>query len=339
MSKNALARTGRAITAVLVAIAMICTGQSVVAHADVGNRDWLRPDNTGTCEWDASNYWVQRCDVYSPSMGKNITVLIQPAQRGGDAAFYLLDGMRAETDFTGWVNYASAQATYVDSNITLVMPLGGAGSFYTNWDSPASFSTARGTVYKWDTFLSVELPAYLQQNFGVNPTRNAIGGVSMGGTAALSLGARHPQQFHQVLSYSGYAFTTFPGMETLIRLALIDSGGYNLSSMYTSLFNPRRYAEDPFWNMDGLRGSDVYVAASTGIPMGGDFTRPINEIVMGIALEQTAFYTTILWIAKARLSGIPFTMDLMPGGIHNWGIWTEQLNKTKARVLNYFNAW
>ncbi|MDO4910864.1 MAG: alpha/beta hydrolase family protein [Corynebacterium sp.] len=328
----------RAITATLLVLATI-GGQTAVARADVANRDWLRPDATGTCEWDAANYWVQRCDVYSPSMGTNITVLVQPSQRGGDAAFYLLDGMRAETDFTGWVNYANAPATYVDSNITLVMPLGGAGSFYTNWDSPASFSTARGTVYKWDTFLSAELPAYLQHNFGVNPTRNAIGGVSMGGTAALSLGARHNQQFRQVLSYSGYAFTTLPGMETLIRLALIDSGGYNLSAMYTTLLNPRRYVEDPFWNMGALRGSDVYISTSFGIPNGGDLTRPINEIIMGFGLEQMAFYTSILWMVKALLTGVRFTMDVTPTGIHNWGIWTDQLNKTKARVLDYFQAW
>lgn len=328
----------RAVSTFMLVLSLIAGSQAVVAHAQ-GNRDWLRPDATGTCEWDGAAYWVQRCDVYSPAMGTNITVLIQPSQRGGDAGLYLLDGMRADTSFTGWVNYANAPAAYVDHNITLIMPLGGAGSFYANWDSSASFSVARGTVYKWETFLTAELPAYLQANFGVNPHRNSIAGVSMGGTAALSLGARYPHQFQQVLSYSGYAFTTFPGMETLIRLALIDSGGYNYSGLYTTVLNPRRFVEDPFWNMNGLRYSDVYVSASTGLWSGGDWLRPINERVMGTGLESVAFITTIFWWLKARMMGMTPSIDLTIAGIHNWGIWTYELNKTQARVLNYFSAW
>lgn len=311
-----------------------------VAHAD--NRDWLRPDATGTCDWDPVLYWVQRCDVYSDAMGRTIPVLIQPAARGGDAGFYLLDGMRADDNQTGWTKYANAPQAYVDNNINLIMPVGGAGSFYSDWDGQALMSSqlsGQAVTYKWDTFLSAELPAYLQQHFGVNPHRNSIAGLSMGGTAALNLAARHPEQFQQALSWSGYLTTTAPGMQTLLRIALLDSGGFNLNAMYGAVISPRRFENDPFWNMEGLRGKDVYVSASTGLWAPGDWNLPLNARVMGTALEGLSRVTTRAWEAKARGTGLNVTADYVPVGVHNWGIWNDQLWKTHDRVLDVMGAW
>lgn len=328
---------GTKVAAVAVAAA---TALSIAAPpANAGNRDWLRPDATGACDWDGAGYWVQRCDVWSPAMGRSIPVLIQPAGRGGDAGLYLLDGMRADNNWTGWTVFSDAPATYADSNITLVMPVGGAGSFFTDWDAPATLSSSDPVIYKWETFLTAELPGYLQQHFGVNPGRNSIAGLSMGGTAALNLASRHPNQFRQALSFSGYLTTTMPGMQTLLRLALLDSGGFNLNSMYTSVLSPRRFENDPFWNMNGLRGVDVYVSASTGLWTPADTTLPLASRVMGWALETLSRNTTVAWELKARAMGLNPTVDYMPAGVHNWGIWTEQLHRTKGRVLDVMGAW
>nr|WP_245797349.1 alpha/beta hydrolase family protein [Corynebacterium aquilae] len=322
--------------AVAVAAATALSVAAPEAHA--GNRDWLRPDATGHCDWDGAGYWVQRCDVWSPAMNRSIPVLIQPSGRGGDAGFYLLDGMRADDNQTGWTMFADAPATYADSNINLIMPIGGAGSFYTDWDAPATFS-GPPVLYRWETFLTSELPAYLQANFGVNPNRNSIAGLSMGGTAAMNLAARHPQQFQQVLSFSGYLTTTMPGMQTLLRMALIDTGGFNINSMYTSILSPRRFENDPFWNMDGLRGKDIYVSASTGLWTPADMGLPLGPRVMGWALENMARNSTAAWEMKARASGLNPTVDYIPAGVHNWGIWTDQLHRTKGRVLDVMGAW
>lgn len=337
-----LRKAGRKIASVALA-AVTATSIAVVgggvAHAD--NRDWLRPDATGTCDWDPVMYWVQRCDVWSPSMGRNIPVLVQPAARGGDAGFYLLDGMRADDNQTGWTKYVNAPSAYVDSNLTLVMPVGGAGSFYTDWENQAMLSSQlSGTsrTYMWETFLTSELPAYLQGNFGVNPHRNSIAGLSMGGTAALNLAARHPEQFVQALSWSGYLTTTMPGMQTLLRIALLDSGGFNINAMYGAIFSPRRFENDPYLNMDGLAGKDVYVSAATGAWGPGDLNRPINERVMGTALEALSRMTTRTWENKARSHGLNVTADYQPVGIHNWGIWNDQLWRTRDRVLDVMGA-
>lgn len=338
-----LSNAGRKITSValaaVTAVSLAVVG-SGVAHAE--NRDWLRPDATGACDWDPAMYWVQRCDVWSPSMDRAIPVLIQPAQRGGDAGFYLLDGMRADDNRTGWTMYANAPQAYENSNITLIMPVGGAGSFYSDWDNPAlisSGSSAHQVTYKWETFLSSELPGYLQQHFGVNPTRNSIAGLSMGGTAALNLAARHPGQFQQAMSWSGYLHTTQPGMQTLLRLALIDSGGFNLNAMYGSTISQRRFENDPYLNMEGLRGKDVYISASTGNWTEADMTLPLNDRIMGWGLEALSSLSTHAWERKARGIGLNVTADYMPAGVHNWGIWNEQMWKTRDRVLGHMNAW
>ena len=50
-----------AVAAVAVALGMMAS-PSVATAQD--NRGWLRPDATGTCDWDPHvAYFVQRCDV------------------------------------------------------------------------------------------------------------------------------------------------------------------------------------------------------------------------------------------------------------------------------------
>ena len=60
------------------------------------------------------------------------------------------------------------------------MPVGGQSSFYSDWYKPAC-GKAGCQTYKWETFLTQELPAYLQANNGVKPTGSAAVGLSMAG--------------------------------------------------------------------------------------------------------------------------------------------------------------
>ena len=66
------------------------------------------------------------------------------------------------------------------------MPVGGKSSFYSDWYGPAAGNGATYT-YKWETFLTQELPAYLAANKSVPSTGNAVVGFSMGGSSALVL--------------------------------------------------------------------------------------------------------------------------------------------------------
>ncbi len=64
---------------------------------------------------------------------------------------------------------------YHQSGLSIVMPVGGQSSFYTDWYQPA-VGTAGTLTYKWETFLTQELPAWLAANRGIAPTGNAVVG-------------------------------------------------------------------------------------------------------------------------------------------------------------------
>ncbi|MHC2849679.1 diacylglycerol O-acyltransferase / trehalose O-mycolyltransferase / mycolyltransferase Ag85 [Corynebacterium mucifaciens] len=327
------------LTALLVALASALAVVVGAPQASAANRDWLRPDSTGMCEWDRVAYWVQRCTVWSPAMNRHITMQIQPAKNGGNAGLYMLDGLRATEITNAWVNDVNAARTFVNNNITLVMPVGGESSFYTDWNAPATYDFNNPVTYKWDTFLTKELPPYLQRNFGVSPTNNSILGLSMGGTAAINLAAQHPNQFRQVLSFSGYLATTIPGGQTALRAALLDGGMYNVNAMWGGTFDPRRYENDPFLNMGNLRGRDVYVSAGSAIPGPADAKYKPEHQAAGIALEGVANATTRAWSAKANATGVRHTAVFTPTGLHNWDQFGSQLEATKPRILNVMNAW
>ncbi|WP_018018280.1 alpha/beta hydrolase [Corynebacterium capitovis] len=329
----------RALVALFVMLATALGLLAAPQQAIAANRDVLRPDNSGTCEWDAAGYWVQRCDVWSEATGRNIPVQIVAATNGGNAGLYMLDGLRATEQSNAWLVDVNAAQIYEDSNITLVMPVGGASSFYADWEAPATYDFNNPVVYKWETFLTSELPAYLEQNFGVSRSNNSILGLSMGGTAAMNLAAKHPDQFRQVMSFSGYLATTLPGSQTAFRAALLDGGMYNLNAMYGPLLSPRRFENDPFLNMDGLRNSDVYISAGAAVPGPQDADYLPEHVASGVALESYANFITRLWGLKARASGINFTEVYTPTGIHNWEQFGSQLEETKGRVLDVMGAW
>ncbi|MDD7582961.1 alpha/beta hydrolase [Corynebacterium sp. 32222D000AT] len=334
-------RASRRVTAVVAAILMVVTMLAVAGpqRAEAAPRDYLRADATGHCDWDRVGWWVQRCDVWSQSMGRNIPVQIQPAKRGGNAGLYLLDGLRATDRTNAWVNDVNAAATYEPHNITLVMPVGGESSFYADWEGPATYDLTNPVNYKWETFLTQELPGYLERNFGVARNNNSIAGLSMGATSAMVLASKHPNQFRQAMSFSGYLTTTLPGAQTFMRLAMLDAGGFNINAMYGTLISPRRFANDPFHLTSGLRGKDVYVSAASGIPGPGDEKYLPQHQASGAALEAFAMVSTRLYELKARADGVNLTTDYPNVGLHNWNQFGRQLDKTKPRVLNVMNAW
>lgn len=337
MTTTRSARWAKKIVSAVVALAtVIGVGAVAAPSASAANRDNLRPG----CTWAPSGYWVQNCPVYSPAMKTNITVQIQPAARGGNAGLYLLDGMRAENTFNAWSTLANAPATFVNDNVTLVMPVGGKASFYTDWLFPAGTRTI-----KWETFLTQELPAYLQQNFGVSPNNNSIGGVSMGATAAMNLAAHHRNQFRQVLSMSGYLHTTAPGMYSMINLAMFDvthNPAMNVFSMWGPPYFIGALNNDPWINVNKLKGLDVYASAATG-RFGEyeniDSLQTLSIAYSGAALEGFSVASTKDWEIRARLAGLNARVKYYPNGVHNWPYWNNDLASQRTRVLDVLQAW
>src|SRR5690349_2464301 len=140
---------------------------------------------------------VEYLEVPSAGMGRDIRVQFQSGGENSPAV-YLLDGLRAQDDFNGWDINTAAFEWYEGSGLSVVMPVGGQSSFYSDWYKPAC-GKAGCSTYKWETFLTQELPAFLEAK-GVDRTRTAAVGLSMAGSAALTLAIWHPGQFQYAAS-------------------------------------------------------------------------------------------------------------------------------------------
>ena len=178
---------------------------------------------------------VESLDVPSPSMGRDIRVEFQG---GGPHSVYLLDGLRAQDDENGWDINTAAFEWFYQSGISVVMPVGGQSSFYSDWYQPAAGSA--GTVtYKWETFLTQELPAWLATNKGQTPTGNAVVGLSMSGSAALILAIWHPDAVHLRRLVVGIPHPSMGLWPTLIGLSMKDAGGYQRGEHVGADLRPR----------------------------------------------------------------------------------------------------
>src|SRR6185312_2867416 len=79
---------------------------------------------------------VEYIMVPSPSMGRDIKVQFQSGGPNSHAV-YLLDGLRAQDDYNGWDINTAAFEWYYQSGLSVIMPVGGQSSFYSNWYKPA----------------------------------------------------------------------------------------------------------------------------------------------------------------------------------------------------------
>ena len=143
---------------------------------------------------------VEMLSVPSPSMGRNIQVQFQG---GGPHSVFCSTAFAPRTTPTAGTSTPRRSSGSTSPGVSVVMPVGGQSSFYSDWYAPAK-GTNGTLTYKWETFLTRELPSWLATNKQQDPRGNAVVGLSMSGGAALTLAACYPQQFIFAGSLSGY---------------------------------------------------------------------------------------------------------------------------------------
>lgn len=264
--------------------------------------------------------------VAAPGGVGHIKVRIWLANNGSNKAVYLLDGLRATDDVSGWEHETNA-AWLSDHGINVVEPVGGKSSFYADWYAPSNFNNQPYT-YKWESFLTQNLPNFLANTYGISRTQNAVVGLSMGGNAALILSAYHRDQFAFAGSMSGYLNLSAPGMREAIRLAMLDAGGYNSDCMWGPPWDPAWLRHDPFVAAPNLRGLPMWISAGSGLP--GPHDRPQSAIDVfntgtGMGLEALALAQNRAFQVRLSTLGIPAHFDFPPVGTHSWPYWQDQL--------------
>jgi len=265
--------------------------------------------------------------VPSAAMGRSITVEFQ---QGGAPAVYLLDGLRARDDRNGWDIETNAFDEYQGSGMSVVMPVGGRSSFYADW-----YGSANGATYKWETFLTSELPAYLAGK-GVRTTRNAVVGVSMSGSSALILAAYHPGQFAYASALSAYLTPSSGNGPTLIRFAMNDEGGFNPQDMWGPSGGPGWQRHDPTVQAGRLAGNNtrLWIYSGNGTPSElGQASLP-GQVIEQVVLQSNVDFKN----AYTAAGGHNATFNIDGSGVHGWNYWNAQLVAMKPDMQRTLGA-
>jgi diacylglycerol O-acyltransferase/trehalose O-mycolyltransferase len=263
-------------------------------------------------------------------MGRDIRVEFLSGGEGAHAV-YLLDSMEAGDDFNGWDINTAAFDWYRDSGLSVVMPVGGKSSFYSDWYGPAAGNSGTYT-YKWETFLTQELPAYLATNRNVPTTGNAIVGFSMGGSSALVLAAFHPQQFVYAGSLSGFLnLSADPGQ---VGIAMMWNGGFSREAMWGPPGDPAWARNDPTAQAGRLaaNGTRLWVYCGNGTPTDPALASPDAPIgglgfLEGMAIDSNRAFADSYVAAGGNNATFNF-----PEGIHSWGYAGQQLRQMKPDI-------
>jgi diacylglycerol O-acyltransferase/trehalose O-mycolyltransferase len=278
---------------------------------------------------------VEYLQVPSASMGRDIKIQFQSGG-ANSPALYLLDGLRAQDDFNGWDINTPAFEWYNGSGISVVMPVGGQSSFYSNWYKPAC-GKAGCSTYNWETFLTSELPAYLAANKSVKSTGSAAVGLSMAGGAALVLSAHHPDQFIYASSMSGFLNPSEGWWPGLINVSMGDAGGYKANDMW----GPAE--TDPAWKYNDAmvqiptivaNGTRIWVYCGNGTPseLGGN-NLPA-KFLEGLTIRTNRTFQQN-YIAAGGKNAV---FNFPDNGTHDWPYWGAQLQQMKPDVQRVLGA-
>ena len=105
---------------------------------------------------------------------------------------YLLHGYNG--NYRDWLIGSPIRDLSAKYNLCIVLA-SGENSFYVD---------QKGTGRKYDRFFSSDLPDFIQTMFHLSskPEDNLIGGFSMGGSGALTIGLHHPDRFGGIIALS-----------------------------------------------------------------------------------------------------------------------------------------
>ena len=237
--------------------------------------------------------------------------------------------MRAQDDYNGWDINTPAFEWYNQSGIAVAMPVGGQSSFYSDWYKPAC-GKAGCTTYKWETFLTSELPQYLASQKQVKPNGSAVVGLSMAGSSALILAAYHPDQFVFAGSLSALLDPSQGMGPSLIGLSMGDAGGYKAADMWGPKEDPAWQRNDPSLQVGKLVANNtrIWVYCGNGKPsdLGGD-NLPAKFLEGFVRTSNLKFQD-----AYNQAGGHNAVFNFDANGTHDWPYWGAQVQAMKPEL-------
>ncbi|MBX8995855.1 esterase family protein [Corynebacterium testudinoris] len=290
----------------------------------------------------AENPRVKEVQAYSPSMDRDIPMVVIKAAVHNAPTLYLLNGAGGgEQSNTDWITQTSVVDFYLDKGINVVIPMAGAFSYYTDWvDQDLNTRYLKGPQ-KWETFLTKELPGPLESYLGANDKR-AIAGMSMSATTSL-LFAQHNQGFYDAVgSFSGCAATSTPIPWAYLQVT-VNRGGATPEQMWGPMGGEYNRYNDALVNADKLRGTELYVSNGSGFAGARDMPgyyieKGADPLVASIgatrlqveggAIEAATNQCTHDLKAKLDRAGIPAHFQFNNVGTHSWSYWEADLENS-----------
>ncbi|WP_067826323.1 alpha/beta hydrolase [Nocardia inohanensis] len=318
--------TMRRVTAAVFTAALAVTALGSAATADPA-----KPSAITSVEKDGRTWHLK---VYSAAMDKEIVVDVQrPADESRPAPnLYMFSGLDAGEGEASWQGQTTALEWLADKPVNVVLPIGGRGSYYTDWLRP----DPKLGVNKWKTFFTEELPPLLDRQ--LNSTGlNALAGVSMSGTSVLQLAEAKPGLWKSVAAYSGCAQIADPIGRQFVKFVVETWSGGSTQNMYGPDDSPLWAENDPVVNAEKLRGTNLYIATGNGIPRPEDIQYYLSNapgstggvnLGLGMAIEAAVNGCTANLKSKLDSIAIPATYQFNPVGTHYWPYWEDDLHKS-----------
>lgn len=278
---------------------------------------------------------LSRVHVWSPA-NRQVVVNDVISAPGGQArpTFYLLPGIKGSAvpyDFS-WSKNSDVRSFFADKNVNVVMPIGGPHSAFTDWDFPDPFLG----INKWNTYMEAELPALIDAEYN-GTGRDAIGGLSSTGGAALDIAAHAPQRFRAAASYSGCPVRSGV-LGTAASAAIMGSGLGNPFNAWGPPTSASWADHDPNANPGRLRDVKVFVSSGSGVP--GPIDEPENQPLGGInlwtgpaAVEAIVNGCTEVFAGNARAAGVDVNRYYMPQGSHSFPLFAHSMRESWNQTI------
>lgn len=208
---------------------------------------------------------------------------------------YLLHG--AGGNHLDWIRYTDAECLANEYQTALVMPAMDLG-FYTDMYMGC----------KYFTYISEELPAYLQRVFPLAEKSEAcfLAGLSMGGYGAMKVAMTYPERFEAVASMSGVL-----DVARLMKNRKLTEE-IELDNVLTWCFGTEEIADNEINSLEKLMRKNI--AEKKELP----------RIYQCVGTEDFLYDINQSFYHAAEKMGISVCYE-EGQGMHEWGYWRQQL--------------
>ena len=196
--------------------------------------------------------------LYSSSLDKTMKFsIIMPSDYDPANQYqvlYLLHGYGA--NYSSWLNTTRIQKYTEEFPLIVVMPEGETSFFINSLTEPQN---------RFEDYMIRDLSYYIQKNYSIDTTRQAIAGFSMGGYGALILALKYPDKFWFAASLSG-AIMIPRDIESVIQDPKYGFAVQSLMKVYGDTPNEFRTKHDVFQLYKKIPPSELpYLCIISGI--------------------------------------------------------------------------